>query len=270
VPWHSYVAAPALLKAPKTVGLYAVTGARLTHIVFDHGVPVSAGQKLFVLESPDLDGQRAKVAARLTSLRYQLEAIGFDATFREQTGVLRQEVAAEVAENAGIDVQKERLVITAPFDGILTDILPDLHPGDWISPKDRLATVKAGDGEATIDAYVGEEDLSRIDEGDTALFLPEATGRDSLPCRVIGIDRSPVRVLTDPEVAKPYGGGIAVRGKENALVPEGATYRVHLAASTDPVSSQLRGRVRIQGRAESLITRGVRAAVIVILREWGA
>lgn len=270
VPWHTHVVAPALMKAPKTAGLYAVTGARLARIGVDHSQAVSAGQTLFILDSPDLDGQKAKVAARLVALRYELEAISFDAGFREQTGVLRQELAAARAENDGIEVQKQRLVITAPFDGILTDILPDLHPGDWVSPKDRLATVKAVAGEAVVEAYIGEDDLSRVSEGDTATFLPEASGRDSTRCLIVGIDRSPVRILVDPEIAKPYGGGIAVRGKESALVPEGSIYRVHLAAGTGPVPAQLRGRVRIEGRAESLVARGIRAVIAVVLREWGA
>ena len=70
-------------------------------------------------------------------------------------------------------------------------------------------------------------------------------------------DRSPIRILADPEIAKPYGGGISVRGKESALVPEGAIYRVHLTAGAGPVPAQLRGQVRIEGRAESLVARGV-------------
>jgi len=270
VPWHTHVIAPALLKAPKTAGLYAVTGAKLTQVPNYHTQAVIAGQTLFILESPDLDGQQAKVAARVISLEYELESIGFDAGFREQTGVLRHELAAERADHDSIEAQKQRLVITAPFDGVLTDILPDLHPGDWVSPKDRLATVKAVDGEAVVEAYVGEDDLARISEGDSAIFLPESTGRDSPACRVVGIDRSPVRVLADPEIAKPYGGGIAVRGKETALVPDGAVYRVRLAADTDQVSAQLRGHVRIEGRAESLVARSVRAVIAVVLREWGA
>ena len=71
------------------------------------------------------------------------------------------------------------------------------------------------------------------------------------------------------ELAKSYGGGIAVRGKESALVPDGAIYRVHLSTSNGVVAAQLRGQVRIEGVGESLINRGLRSAMAVILREWG-
>ncbi|MGD0108674.1 MAG: HlyD family efflux transporter periplasmic adaptor subunit [Rhodopila sp.] len=269
VPWHTHVSAPALLKAPRTAGLYAVTGARLARMLVHQGQTVSAGQKLIILEQPDFDDQQVSTAARLASLRYQLAGIGFDAGFRQQSGVLRQELAAAQAENESIQAQQARLIITAPFDGIVTDVLPDLHPGDWVSPRDRLATVKVVTGMAVVEAYISEDDLVRITEGDSARFLAETGGWNSLPCQVVAIDRSPVRLLADPELAKSYGGGIAVRGKESALVPEGAIYRVHLSTGNGVVSAQLRGQVRIEGRAESLIIRGLRSAMTVILREWG-
>jgi putative peptide zinc metalloprotease protein len=270
VPWHSHVAAPALLKASRTAGLYAPMGAKLLEIRASRSQTVSAGQTVFVLASPDLDGQEARVSARLTSLHYQIEATSFDPTFREQSLALDQELAAERAESLGIAAQKNRLTVTAPFDGLVTDILPDLHPGDWISPKDRLATIKAVADDAVVEAYVEEDDLARLSEGDPAIFLPEGSGWDSRPCRIVSIDRTPVLILADPEIAKPYGGGIAVRGKETALVPDGAVYRVHISGGSTPVPAQLRGTVHIMGRAESLILRASRAAIAVILRECGA
>ena len=115
-----------------------------------------------------------------------------------------------------------------------------------------------------------EEDLARLSEGDSAIFLPEGSGWNQRPCKVVSIDRTPVHILADPEIAKPYGGGIAVSRKETALVPDGAVYRVHISAGAAPVPAQLRGTVHILGRAESLIVRASRAAIAVVLREWGA
>jgi putative peptide zinc metalloprotease protein len=270
VPWHSRVSAPALLKAPKTAGLYAVTGARLTQFLIHNGQSVTAGQTLLVLEQPDFNDQQVSIASHIASLTYQLAATGFDAGFREQSGVLRRELEASRAESNGIRTQRERLVITAPFDGTVTDVLPDLHPGDWISPHDRLATVKAVTGTDVVEAYVDEDNLVRITEGDNARFVADTGAPGFLPCRVVGIDRSPVRLLAEPELAKPYGGEIAVRGKDADLVPDGAVYRVHLAAGTDAVPAQLRGHVRIEGQAESLMMRSARAVIAVVLREWGA
>jgi putative peptide zinc metalloprotease protein len=270
LPWHAHITAPALLKAPSTAGLYAVSGARLVRVLAHQGQAVTAGQPLILLESPDLRDAQAKVAARLVSLRYEREAAGFDTDFRERTGVLREEQASALAEQDGIAAETQRLTMAAPFDGVVTDVLPDLHPGDWVSPHDRLATVKALSGEAVIEAYVDEDDLSRIAVGDLASFLPEASGRESRPARVVGIDSSPVRLLADPELAKPNGGDIAVRGKAQELTPDGAVYRVYLSAGDDAVPAQLRGRVRIEGKAESFAARSARAVMAVILREWGA
>jgi len=59
----------------------------------------------------------------------------------------------------------------------------------------------------------------------------------------------------DFELASPHGGVIAARGKDGALISDGALYRLRLGVKT--------------ASPESLVARAVRAALAVVLREWG-
>jgi putative peptide zinc metalloprotease protein len=268
LPWNGHVNAPAMLKASESVGLYLPVGARLVEVYTQAGQGVAEGEALFVFASPDLEGRRAELAARQKALDYELQAVSFDASFRQRSDVIREELASARAESLSIDAESTRLTVTAPLAGQLIDLLPSIHPGDWLSPKDRLATIRSAD-KAVLEAYVAEDDLPRIKVGDTARFTPEAAARGSRSATVLAIDTSPARVLADPELAVPHGGPIAVRGKESSLIPEAALYRVRLTVDGSPTAQQLRGTVRIAGQGQSLASKAFRTAIAVLVREGG-
>jgi putative peptide zinc metalloprotease protein len=158
------------------------------------------------------------------------------------------------------------LILRAPFTGTVTDLSPDLQPGQWISPKDAVLDIGSG---AEIDAYLGEDDLPRIQVGAAATFIPESSsGRRA--ATVTAIDRTAVKSLANPELAAPYGGGIPARFDSKAMVPDVAVYRVRLSLVDEAVAAPLRGQVHIHGDRRSLLGRALRAAAAVVIREWGA
>lgn len=269
VPWQGRVVAPAVLKAPRTVGIYPPAASRLVDKAIDQGTMVTQGMTLAVLDSPDVEGALAKSRARYSSVRYQLDAVAFDSKLKEQSLALVQALAAEEAATQGLEAQKSRLRIVAPFDGVIVDVLPDLHGGDWLAPQERLATLKEGKGEAVVEAYVAEDELARIVPGANAVFIPDAPGWPERQVRVLTVESSPVHVLSDVDLATIHGGALSVRGKGRALVPDGALYRIRLSAGADEVPVRLRGRVTIDGSMESLGARWLRAAATVVVREWG-
>ena len=269
IPWRDHVAAPALLKAGVSNGIYVPSEGKLVSINVTRGQHVQAGQTLFTFTSPDITGRMAETEARRTSAEYALSSISFDNDFRENADVLRQQLSAAATEQASLQADAARLTITAPIDGIVFDIEPDLHTGDWLSSSDRLASIEAPQ-ESLVEAYVSEDDVKRLDVGDSALFIPDTATHDLKACHVTQIDRSPLHSLPDRELASVYGGRITVREKDNTLIPEAALYRVQLEVENpNSPDMQQRGLVRISGHAESILGRGVRSVLAILIREWG-
>jgi putative peptide zinc metalloprotease protein len=178
-------------------------------------------------------------------------------------------LATAVAERVSLEAETARLTIAAASSGTIVDLLPGLHPGDWLSSNEQLATIRVDVG-PVIDAYVKESDLSRIKLGDKAAFYPDAADQRSLHCTVSFIDKIATMLLTDPELASTYGGGVTVRRNKHGLVPEGAVYRVKLVPHDHTVPrAQLRGKVQISGQGESLVARTARSIAAVVIREGG-
>jgi len=268
VPWNSRIAAPAVLKSRESAGIYLPAGARLAEIKVVPGQLVAADDLLFIFESPDIAGRLAEADTRLKALGYALRSVSFDGGFRERSDVIREEFAAALAEQMSLQAEAARLRITAQAAGTVIDFLPDLHAGDWLSPRDRLATLRSS-GASIVEAYVGEDDLARIAIGAEGTFYPDAAARPPVHGLVTAIDHSPVRILADPELATTHGGGIAVRGQESAPIPEAALFRVRLTMNGEGIDIRLRGLIRISGEGESLFARGLRSSIAVFVREWG-
>ena len=269
VPWHSRITAPAMLKADVNTGIYLPAGARLVEQAVREEQHVVAGQKLFVFNSPDDAARRVMIDARIKTLRYQSQSVFYDAAFREQASVIRDELATALTERDWLQAENARLTVTTASSGTVVNVLPALHPGDWISSKERLATIR-GDSGPIIDTYIGESDLLRVTIGDKATFYPDAADQPPVSCTVRFIDKGATLLLPDPELASWYGGGIAVRGNKSGLAPEGAIYRVRLVPDDRTIPRvQLRGVVHIAGQSESLLARTARSVAGVVMREAG-
>jgi putative peptide zinc metalloprotease protein len=269
LPWQNRVGAPAVLKADGNLKVFVPAAARLVAQRVQEGQHVIAGQILFIFDSPEIVTRRATIEAQIKTLQYQAQSISYDGDFRAQASVIREQLATAVTERAAMDAEMARLTVTAGAPGTVVDLLPDLHANDWISPDDQLATIR-GDGGAVIDAYVRESDLARISLGDTAEFYSDAADQRAVPCTITFIDRSATPVLTDPELASSYGGGIPVRARKSGLAPEGAVYRLRLEArglAIQPV--RLRGQVEIAGLRESMLSRTAKSVIAVLMREGG-
>jgi putative peptide zinc metalloprotease protein len=162
--------------------------------------------------------------------------------------------------------------LTAPFAGRVVDVAPGLREGLWVGARERLLTV-IDPTSAIVEAYAGEEVVHRIAVGARAEFRFEQPGRADVALRVVGVDLGAGDLLPLPLLAAHNGGSIPARPTNQGLVPEGAIYRVVLAAEGQtpmpPVARQMRGAVAVDVEAESLFVRFVRRASALLLRESG-
>ncbi|MBY0429839.1 MAG: HlyD family efflux transporter periplasmic adaptor subunit, partial [Rhodospirillales bacterium] len=233
------------------------------------GQRVAAGTPLLSFASPDIEHRREVIRARLAGKAAELEAGKLEREFRERISVLIEGIARLRAELAALDAEAERLTVTAPHDGIFLDPLPDLRPGTWLSSRQQLGLVR-GEAAAIAMAYVSEDDIERIAEGDGAAFIPRNPDAPRAEGRIVAIDRSPVKGLSEPAVATINGGDIPVRLSGQILVPQAGYYRIRVRMEGAPPGVKLVGHVVVNGQGRSLLERLRRSVLVVLLREWGA
>ncbi len=267
VPWTARISAPAVMKGAATAELRLPFPARLERIAVQRGDAVTDGTPLFVFSAPGLTHRLRRIEARKAGAEHELNAATLDPALRAQGVVIRERLAKAEAEHAALVAEAARLVLTAPMDGVLLDPMPDLRPGQWLAPQQRLAMVRS-DAPAVADAYVDEDDLDRLSTGSETTFYPNAADFPPVRGRVAGIDRAPVRALADDSLASPHGGPLASRVSGAELVPERALYRIRIALDGPPPSVQLVGRAVVSGEARSLFGRLARSILIVLIREW--
>jgi len=264
VPWSGRVSAPALLKAAQHVTLYAPVPGMLSGIEVKPGDSVAAGAILARLDNPDMELRLQQVERRITVLQYQVSGMGFEDSFRNRLQAITQELESALAEQTALIRDRDRLTLAAPISGTVMDVSPLVQPGQWISPKEPILSLRAG---AVIEAYLAEDDLPRIQLGGKASFIPDGSGA-TLAATIAAIDHSAVKALGDPQLAVPYGGAIPARFDNKSLVPDMALYRVRLTLD-GAVAAPIRGTIHMDGERRSIAGRALRSVTAVIIREMG-
>jgi putative peptide zinc metalloprotease protein len=232
------------------------------------GGAVAAQQPIFVLEAPE-QGYRARVAASsVETLDRQLRGLrGLD-DGEEQRARLEGRRAMHRAEMQAQKEETERLVLTAPFSGRLTDLDPDLAPGVWVGTRDELAVLVAPE-HWQAEVFVDQDELPRLAIGATARFYPEGRRLFPLTGVVVDIERTRTGTLPLDLLSSEHGGSIPVLpGQQRQPTPRDALYRVRVDLAEAPTELKvLRGEGVMQGRPESWLGNLLKPLVIVLIRE---
>lgn len=272
VPWPGSVPAPALWRAERQVRLFTTLPGQVAAVPVRSGQSVAEGDVLLRLASPDLAHAVAQGARRLEVLEWQVRMQGLDADMRQRSQVSARELAAEAAAQAGRLSEQARLMVRAPFAGVITEVAEPLAPNQWLAAREAVATL-IDPASGLLEAFVEEADLGRVSVGAEASFHPDDPARPVLRAHVVSVDAAASRILTDASLASVHGGPIAVRasGATKALVPETPVYRVLLAPDHPlPAPRQVqRGLVRIDAGRASLAGDAARVALATLIRESG-
>ncbi|MCG8511798.1 MAG: peptidase M50, partial [Rhodospirillales bacterium] len=244
VPWTSRVHAPAVMKGGEVTEVYLPFPAALEEVRVGRGAAVAPGQVLFVFSAPDVSHRLIQARARLEGRKAAQINATFDPKFRDRAMVIREEIAKAEAERAALLAETSRLTLVAAHGGTAFNLLPDLRPGMWLSPRQRLVVVRAN-GSAVADAYVAEDELERFISGAKATFYPDSFDFAAVSGRVVAIDRSSVKTLRDESLSSIHGGELSSRVSGHDIVPEGAVYRVRILLDALAPAVQLRGEVVI-------------------------
>jgi putative peptide zinc metalloprotease protein len=274
VPWRTHVSAPALLASETRVSVATEAPGRLEAMLAGVGDRIAAGTPLARFANPDLDHRIDQAERRAEQLRRDIAALAQDSDAAARGQIARRELERATIEAQSWRDERDRLLIRAPEAGVIVEIAEPLRAGEWLKSGEFLVAL-ADPSRPTIDAYVEEADLWRLQVGAAATLVFEDSGRPRLRARVSAIAQTSARHLPDPELASTHGGKLAVRSgppPEHRLVPEASVYRVRLmpeGEAGDAMPMALRGTIRIDAAPESPAARIWRIAYGLAVRESG-
>lgn len=265
-PWNYQVRGQGYAHPTLMHAFYSPVPARLLEHPPSGGL-VTAQQPIFVLEAPEQRYRARIAAASVETLDRQLHGLrGLD-DGEEQRARLEGRRAMHRAEMQEQMEETERLVLTAPFSGILTDIDPDLAPGVWVGTRDELALLVAP-GHWQAELFVDQDELPRLAIGAATRFYPEGRRLAPLTGTVVDIERTRTAILPLELLSAEHGGSIPVLPGQRQQTPRDALYRVRVDLSEAPTEVKvLRGEGVMQGRPESWLGNLLRPMLIVLIRE---
>jgi len=272
VPWSTSFTAPALMKPRTYTRLYTPVAAQIRKVEVRNGQSVRNGDILFTLESPSLEYELRQNELRVATLQIQMARLGTADAYLERWHVLEQQLAEALAAYDGTRKELQRLVVRAPFDGVVVDVADNLTPGRWMRADAKLSGI-IEPGKNEVIAYVDEANLGRIRVGGRGVFYPGEPELARVDLAIEEFDRTNMKVLDEPYNASVFGGSIPVqKSSRGELVPQESVYRLRLKpvdAGAISLPRIMRGEVRLQAESVSLIKRIWHAISAVIIRESG-
>ncbi|MBK6831184.1 MAG: efflux RND transporter periplasmic adaptor subunit [Flavobacteriales bacterium] len=176
------------VKADKSSELFTM-GGRVRRILVSEGQQVRSGQTLIDLDNDAIAKQRdaAKAGAVLARDVFEKQSKLWEQKIGSEVQFLQAKAQMEQAE-AGLAALNEQVRlsnVTAPFDGIVDDIMVTV--GDMTSPMAPVARVVDPSG-ASLEADVPESYLQRVKTGDPVKVEFPSTG-DTLSATLANVSR---------------------------------------------------------------------------------
>jgi membrane fusion protein, multidrug efflux system len=176
------------VKADKSAELFTM-GGRVRRVLVSEGDRVRAGQLLIDLDNDAIDKQiaAAQVGSNLAKDVFVKQSTLWEQKIGSEIQFLQAKSNKEQAEAsvAALREQQRMSNVTAPFDGVVDDIMVSI--GDMTSPMAAVARVVDPSG-ATLDADVPESYVQRVKNGDPVMVVFPSMG-DTLQASLTNVSR---------------------------------------------------------------------------------
>jgi putative peptide zinc metalloprotease protein len=264
LPVDRHVTAPAVLSAVTEQPVVAGDPARIEQLHVRDGERVRAGDPLVTLRAPDIERQIAETRLRIEQARLQAGRAVSDEKDRANLQVLLNEVRAQESTLAGLAQRSDKLVLRAQAAGVVLDVPRDIAAGRWVSGHEVLMRIVVP-VRRDARAFIGEDDLWRVERGAAARFIPDDVARPSVGLVVQEVAAAAAGQLDIPQLASTHGGPIAVsEDKDKGLRPHDSIFRVGLIAraanpAAGPMPQVLTGKVVISATPTSPLFRFFRS-----------
>jgi putative peptide zinc metalloprotease protein len=274
LPISTRVSAPAVIYPQQFARFYPREPGRVERIGVAAGQTVKTGDVLFVIEAPEIREELGIVDVEIELARLRLARIVANAEDLAQRSSIASELNGLLARRQGLEERRAALAVTAPFDGTITDVNPEVLPGQWVGRGEQIAFLSAGAG-AIARGYVAGNDSSRLEANATGWFIPDDLSLSKSPVTLLSIAETGAQEIDVPQLTSHYHGAIAVHpsaaGQRQRLAPVSAQYAVmaRVGDETFAPDRSVQGVLLIDGEGISLAARAWRRVLMVLFREAG-
>lgn len=272
LPWDRRIVTQGLFQPREVHYLTSFDASQVKTIYASSGEIVKKGQLLAELSSSDLQMKLASVREKVSRLTWQIASGTIHVESRTELPILKSQLQQIETQVEGLNQRILDLSIVADISGRLHWYDPDFTSEVWLEYQSKLGQIDSVSG-GQINAYIGQENLTRIGIGDRAIFFSESGITAPLKLRVVRVDKDATRILKDEMLASTYGGEILVRESAQQLVIEHPVYLVVLEPEI-PIAlsdgfSYLRGKVVLYGEPESWLLPFLNSLIATLRREFG-
>jgi putative peptide zinc metalloprotease protein len=267
-PWPTPVRAVAWHHPSQSVTLYSPLPARVQFLA-QQGGHFSAGSPLLTLDQPDLSYYAERAAVTRDILDAEWRSVSSLDEGLERLPLVLQGRALREAEWQAAVAEGERLTLTAPFDGKLVDVDPNIEVGTWVSPRQPVASL-IGPGPWLVEAFVTQSELPRLQLGAKARYYPIHLPGTAWAATVVDIEHTRLTQLPHPMLDARHGGPLpTLVDTRSPLQPRDSLYRVRLALDVDGGSPAAVGwgHAAIDAKPRSWLIEQLKPVVIVLIRE---
>ncbi|MGA1834872.1 biotin/lipoyl-binding protein [Rhizobium wenxiniae] len=274
LPLSTRVTAPAVIYPEQFVRLYPQEPGRVEKLDISSGQAVKAGDILFVIDAPQIREELRIANVEIELARSRLARVGANADDLAQRSIIESELGSSLARKTGLEERKASLIVRAPFDGMITEINPEILVGQWVGRNEQIAFLSAGNG-SVARGYVAGNDSSRLSVNAAGWFIPDDLSQPRLPVTLAAIAEAGAREIDLPQLSSQHHGAIAVHvateDKRQRLVPISAQYAV-VARIGDVAflpGRSVQGVMLLDGTGVSFAERAWRRVLMVLFREAG-
>jgi putative peptide zinc metalloprotease protein len=271
IPLDRMVSIPAVLEARERATIFSPVPARIIEVKVEEGDRVEKGDKLVILEAPNLEQKIRMLTQRIAALEMHLQREAAYQEDRNDHQVLWETLQGERKEMEGLLKIREQLTLRAPFTGLVTDMASSLHEGRWVNTEFPMVHLINPEG-MVVQAYATEEQQVRLTSGTEGWFYADDPARKARRARVQDLRQVDESQFSLAYLASLYSGPVPVRQDEQGnLKPEASIYRVTMDVDDKGKewNQVVRGMAHVQGESRSVVRQLWEHVGAVFIRESG-
>lgn len=267
-PWQNHISAPALMRPSLQTEIYPVSAAEIDAIYVENGMSVTQGQRLASLSSDALELEAALARNRIELLTAQLARLAADIDERRQSVTLHDELRAQELALQSVTDSMAELDITAPHDGMISDMPTALHIGRSVSRTDRLLRLVSQANYEML-ALPREDHAGRISNAAAFTFISDDFQKSKITGHLDRLAPTSEAVISEAILTSIAGGALAVHEDENGfLITNNSVFKVRGSTQdSSPLARAQRGIVKIKATPQSPAQALWRSIIRVLIRE---
>lgn len=157
--------------------------------------PVKKDQIIAELDSPELDNNLNKINLEIQKILDQIRQASFDPNYANDLSNLNASLNEKQTEQNRLQGLRNKLLLRAPFDGIISEINPNISKGSTVMKNIWIMNI-IDPTVALVEGFVNQSDLGDIKVNDTGYFYPLNLSEPAIPVTVSAIEKLNVTELS--------------------------------------------------------------------------